>query len=104
MTDFKEQEIYLLNKELDQLNAEKEQYKKQIRFDEAGIKLLEGSVESLQQQIQQYRQCIDEIERLTKMNIQECIDFDDCYRAREQMKIVLQLIKQVKKGENNGKM
>lgn len=46
-----------------------------------------------------YKQCLDEIERLTKMHIQECIDFDDCYRAREQMKIVLQLINQAKEGE-----
>lgn len=45
---------------------------------------------------EKYKQCIHEIERLTKIHIQECIDNDDCYRAREQMKIILQLIKQAK--------
>lgn len=88
MKDFNEQEIYLLNQELDELKAEKEQYKKQIRFDEAGIKLLEGSVESLQQQIQQYKQCLEEIEGICNRPL--------CPVSCKFADIILQKIKQAK--------
>lgn len=56
-------------------------------------------ISNLNFKIQKLQQGLDEIERLTKINIQECIDFDDCYRAREQMKVTLQIIKEVKENK-----
>lgn len=82
--------IIQLNKEIDELRAENEKLKncdKTHIYKQARVNF---------EKQKKYRQCIDEIERLTKMNIQECIDSDDCYRAREQMKVTLQIIKQAK--------
>lgn len=46
----------------------------------------------LKKENEKYKNYIKDIERILKINIQECIDNDDCYRARKQMQYIIEII------------
>ena len=52
----------------------------------------EQEIYLLEQELDNLYELLDKMKSLLKMNIQECIDNDDCYRARVQMENLVKLL------------
>lgn len=90
------QEFIRLKQECEELKEKYNEYVKTHHYNNAEFK---QERDSLIQEIQynnRYKRVLEKIEEMVKSDIQECINYDDCYRARKQMELYLDIINEVK--------